>query len=155
MSSPMEPFESQDKHDDDGQVIDSFLIETDAPPDLRQAEMVVPIAPLITVRPITRILSGYRNLHNGFTVEMILPADADRLSLTLAAFSTNATPTAASEYISIADENGKVLTSSAYLLRHGRDPLVLTGHTGPLYAVAGSGVLPATPIELTWMAITR
>src|SRR4051812_47902597 len=43
MSHPTEPFETQDKHDDDGAVIDSFFIEVDNAPDLKAAEEPIPV----------------------------------------------------------------------------------------------------------------
>jgi hypothetical protein len=154
MSAPMEIFESQNKKDDDGPVIDSFFIETDAPPDLKQAPISAEQPKLDVPKPITRLLTGNTLLDNTFTVQQILPADANRKSVTLSIFSNAANPVIASEYVSVADENGKVLTSSAYILRHGKDPLTLDGHTGPIYAVSGPGVLPAARIELSWIAIT-
>lgn len=150
MSSPFEMFGSQDLKDDDGQVIDSLLIETDAPPDPAKGEMSFDKpAPTLPKIP-TRLLTGYQNFTATTDPIMILPADPSRKSVTLTVFSAAAAPTASVEYLSISDESGKLNTTSAMNLRHGKDPIALD-HSGPIFA-KGASTLTAV-MELTWVAV--
>lgn len=160
MSSPFMPFESANNADDDGQVIDSFLIETDTPPNILDAlnELNTGLRERLQEPKITsRMLAGNMSFGIGanyFTAPtMILPADANRSSLTLSVFSSAASPSALVEYLSMADENGKCLTSAAMNLRHGRnDPVSLAGYTGAVYVQLAPSATAA--MEITWVAVT-
>jgi hypothetical protein len=151
MSQPYEVFGSQDLKDDDGAVIDSLLIETNAPP--------TPVPEPITVVHLPeppkpgRLLTGYQSFTAPFATPMqVLPADAKRKSITLSVFSEAASPAAAVEFLSVADESGKVGTSGAWKLRHGKDPVTLDGYTGAVWANASPTITAA--LELTWVSVT-
>jgi hypothetical protein len=90
VSHPSLPFETQDKNDDDGAVIDSFLVETDSPPDIREAikELTTGLQEALkTPVPPGRLLTGTMTFLGGanafLTPTMILPADPRRKSLTI------------------------------------------------------------------------
>lgn len=154
MSSPFEPFGSQNLKDDDGPVIDSFLIETDAPPNPADAPQPITVVSLPTPPKPARILGGNQSYTTAFTSPvLVLPADAKRKSITLTVFSSAATPTAITEYLSIADETGKCGTSAGWNLRHGAGPVTLIDYTGAIWAFAPSTLTAA--IELTWVSVTE
>lgn len=148
-----EVFGTQDKKDDDGQVIDSLLIETDAPPDLKTATQLVdaPETPKIP-RP-SRLLTGNITLVSTLVSPvMILPADTNRKSVTLSVLSTAASPNALVEYVSVADNNGVLNTTSAWNLRNAAIPVTLYDYTGALWVFPATTITAA--IELTWVAVT-
>jgi hypothetical protein len=150
----MAPFESQNKTDDDGPVIDSYFIETDAPPNLRDALEPIPANPTANPIPTGRLLTGSISMDAArFTMPtMVLPADAKRKSITITTFSTAASPTAQVEYVLMSDENGSFGFSSRFTLRHGKDPLVLDGYTGAVWVMPATTVTAA--IEVSWVAVT-
>jgi hypothetical protein len=154
MSQPYEIFGSQNLSDDDGPVIDSLFIETDSPPDMKAATEPIPATsqkqPISCGRLLTGSLSMTLAVFTSPT--QILPADPNRKSLVLTAFSSAASPTALVEYIEISDENGKVAGSSGFNLRPGKDPITLTDYTGALWAMPASTITAA--IELSWVAVT-
>lgn len=158
MSSPLESPDFKnlylgDTRDDDGTVIDSFLIETDTPAT-PVTEPISP-APLITPPSWGRLLTGSFVVTTALLAPwMVLPADTRRKSVTLSALSLAASPTAYAEYVQLSDENGKVLgMSGGYNLRHGKDPLVLMGYTGPLYVFPAATITAG--IEISWIAVTE
>lgn len=153
MSSPYSMFESQNLKDDDGNVIDSFFIETDTPPNPADAPQPIFVpAPTIPV-PATRLLTGTMQITALMDAVMILPADTNRSSVNVQVYTTAASPTAVGEYVTLADEPGKCNTSGAWTLRSGKDPYSLSNHTGPVF-VKGSPTLSAN-MELTWWAVTK
>jgi hypothetical protein len=160
VSNPMMPFESANKTDDDGQVIDSFFIETDTPPNILNAlkELNSGLrealkAPRITSRMLAGNMSFGIGLNYFAAPTMILPSDANRTSITLSVFSNAGTPGALVEYLSLADDGGKCLTSAAMNLRHGRnDPVSLSGYTGPIFVQLSPAATAA--MEITWLAVT-
>jgi hypothetical protein len=158
MSAPLETAEFQNlyvgnPHDDDGQVIDSLVQEVDTPADVTRVTQPISVRQLDKPAPRGRIITGNIVLTTTFTPIQVLPADANRKSVTLQALSTAASPTALVEYISIADTSGKVNTTSALNLRHGKDPMTLNDYTGPVWAVVGPS--STAGIELSWVAVTR
>lgn len=157
MSSPLESPEFGglylgNTHDDDGQVIDSLVQEVDTP----ATPVTEPIRPATLIQPkrTTRILSGTLIFDNtqvaNYSPIQILPADANRLQFNLKGFSYAATPGAA-DFVFIADENGKMNTSSSGRFRSG-GILALDEHTGALWAYPNSGITGL--FELTWWATT-
>jgi hypothetical protein len=154
MSQPYDIFGSQNLKDDDGTVVDSFFIETDAPPDLKQA--VEPVDAVPNDNPIRcgRLLTGSlsMNLATFVTPTQVLPADPNRKSVVLQVFSSAASPNAYVECVEISDENGKVSGSSGFNVRQVAGPITLDGYTGAIWAMPGYGITAA--IELTWVAVT-
>jgi hypothetical protein len=154
MSQPYEVFGSQDLKDDDGAVIDSFFIETDAPPNPADAPEPITVVSLPEPPKPSRLLSGNQAFTTAFTSPVqVLPADAKRKSITLSVLSSAASPAALVEYLSVADESGKCGTSAGWNLRHGKDPVTLTAYTGAIWAYAPASLTAA--IELTWVAVTE
>lgn len=128
MSQPL-PFETQNVRDDDGQVIDSFLIETDSPPPIEDAKEPIVVRALPQPKIVTRMFSGEQSLNSGMTPVQILPADANRLSLNVYVYS----PTqVATDGIRFSDENGNVNTGGKLL--HDSN-IMLAGHTGPVWVI--------------------
>lgn len=155
MSSPVPIFGSQNVHDDDGQVIDSFLIETDAPPDLSQAIEPIPVPVKEPIKRPTRILSGTEILTQTSTPFMLLPPDSNRLHIRLDVFSYATTP-GQKDYAIAGDENGKVananMTQGPFRIRHGKG-YTIDDHTGALWITPGPIV--ADNIEVTWSVVTK
>jgi hypothetical protein len=144
----MEPFESQNLKDDDGQVIDSFLIETDAPPPLSEALEPIVVKGETKVDKYTRLLSGEVTMGIDWEPVQILPVDATRLDLVLRVYSPTAIDT---DGIRFSDERGLVRTGGKVL--HG-DMLNLADHTGAVWVIpAGdSSGLASAPVSIEWWA---
>jgi|SRR6185436_5914221 len=160
MSSPLETAEFEtlyvgNTHDDDGPVLDSLVKSVDAPAELQIT--AIDATPLIEPVGPNQLIAGtqffdFANLAN-ITPTQILPADTRRKSVTLSLLSTAASPAALVEYVTLADSNGKTRSSLAYNLRHGKDPLVLDGYTGEIWAYPSASITAS--VELTWVAITE
>src|ERR1700754_52282 len=94
MSEPFPIFGTQNLKDDDGSVIDSFLIETDAPPDLKLAQEPIPvIAAPSPPKYRTSVRAGFQILTASMTDPfMLYSADLNRLEAKIYVTSLNATP---------------------------------------------------------------
>lgn len=151
MSSPFEPFGSQDLKDDDGPVIDSLFKETDAPPNLKDATEPIVVRALKEPAKITRLISREFVAAIDWTVFQILPADANRESLVIRVYS----PTqVATDGFRFSDDSGNVITSAKIL--HSDDTTFI-GHTGPIYAIpcgAGANGIASAPVALQVWAVT-
>jgi hypothetical protein len=95
VSQPYEIFGSQDLNDDDGQVIDSFFIETDSPPNILNAlkELTTAVreglkTPIVTGRLLTGNMTLVTGVNYFNSPTQILPADPNRTSLSLSVSST-------------------------------------------------------------------
>lgn len=155
MSQPTHMFETQNVHDDDGQIIDSFFIETDAPPVLKDATQPITPTPTENPKKIRRLLTGSVLMSSGVfgSPHQVLPADPNRKSVTLAVLSTAAAPNAYNEYVIVSDENGKVSAGSGFNLRGPDNPLIIPDYTGAIWAIPASSITAS--IELTWLAVTE
>jgi len=138
--------------DDDGTVIDSFLKETDTPPAAITES--IRSAPLEHPKRVTRIFSGTA-LFKATEVaagtvqpQQILPADTNRQDLTLKVYGAST----ATDFIYIADENGKMSTSAAGKLRPSSADFDLSSHTGAVWAYPGAAI--TSDMELYWWATT-
>lgn len=155
MSQP-EPFETQNKSDDDGQVIDSFFIETDSPPDLAQLNNPILVKALVDPPAITRIFSGERTIDpldpNGVNPIIILNSDARRKYLFIRVESLSAVAT---DGIRISDDLG--LVKSAGLVLHGKT-CQMDPHTGQLIVypgtITGTG-LASAKVSVSWFAVSE
>jgi hypothetical protein len=152
VSAPFEPFGSQDKNDDDAAVIDSFFIETDAPPDIKQAMEYEPQEALKPPPVITRLLTGDITVSPDWTATLLLPSDAKRKSITIRIYS----PTAiATDGVRFSDERGNILTSGKLL--HNSDS-VFTNHTGALWYIACGAAADgkaSAPVSLEYWSVTE
>lgn len=150
MSSPFPPFGSQDLHDDDGQVIDSFFVETDTPPDLKEAAQPVDAPAVQVPKRTTRIFPRDFLLDPANTATttpvMLFPADASRKNLGIRVTSPTAVAT---DGIRVASDLGEVYGGARIF--HGQDIAngALTSHTGAVYVLAcgnGTNGAPSAPV---------
>jgi hypothetical protein len=147
----MEPFESQDKNDDDGPVIDSLFQEVNAPPKLSEATQPIIVKTLESPKVITRIISKDETIAPEWGAYMVLPADANRKSLNIAVYSPTSVET---DGVRFSDEPGNIRTSAKVL--HG-DTVPITDHTGPVYAIATGAVngSASAPVSLEIWSVTE
>jgi hypothetical protein len=157
MSSPLESPEFENlfvgnASDDDGRVIDSLVQEVDAPAT-PVIERITP-APLIEPKRTTRLLSGtqtFDNLNPPTAPLMILPADANRVDLTIKGFSYVTVPTA-TDFVFVADSNGNMSSLSAGQLRSTSADFDLSEHTGPVWVFPSAAL--TGKFEISWWATT-
>lgn len=163
MSSPVPIFGTQNVNDDDGPVIDSFLIETDAPP--KPILEPIPVPPEITHTRETRLISGTVTLSVTSNSQLLLNGDKNRIAFRIYPYWTAAgTPAPTiTDYINLGDDLGAVSnaaingsTQGVVRLRPiatvGASPYEFNGHTGPIYI--SPAITLAQPIEVSWIAIT-
>lgn len=151
MSQPMEIFESQNVQDDDGAVIDSFLIETDNPPPIQDAQEPIVVRDLPQPKIPSRLMSGEYTLSDAWDVVKMFPADTERKSVNLYVYSPTAVTT---DGIRFSDEPGTVFTGGKLLHNN---VLTLTDFTGPLYVKsAGNGTNGASsaPVVVEYWNVT-
>lgn len=157
MSNPVPMFGTQNLSDDDGPVIDSFFVETDAPPDLKDAQepIVIPARPEVAVP--TRLMAGADVLTQTTSAYQLLPADTNRVKLHIDIYSYATTP-GQKDFVYVADENGKIssmvngASSGGFKARFGKG-VDLDDHTGAVWIAPGPIV--ADNIEVSWRAVTR
>lgn len=157
MSDLTHLFETQNVHDDDGQVIDSLFIEVDNPPDMKPATQ--PIYPSMKEerKRTTRILAFNQIFVPTMTSILMFPEDANRIGLTVQVYSLTAV---AGDGIQIASDPG--LLNGSPVLYHANPRLTdaFMEHTGPLYiqgasvGATGIGVLSAPILVQAW-AVTK
>lgn len=160
MSDLAEIFSTQNLQDDDAAVIDSYLIETDAPPDLKDAVEPIPV-PYMPPAPVhTRLFTGTQVIDSTYVPFRILTQDTDRKSLQILITGTN-TAVTFNDFVLIGYEQGTVSggpNSSMAVLRVRPQAafvptiLPLIGHTGAVWVVPGPAI--ANAIELSWVAVS-
>ena len=157
MSAPVPMFGTQDLKDDDGAVIDSLLIETDAPPNLAEATDTITITAPQEIRPITRLITGYQVMASTFSQPMMIaPGDPNRQEMSIRVTSLAASPTV-EDYVLMADESNKVQTATtssgiSARMRNGNE-YNLSDHTGPVWIMPNSAI--TANIEVTWWITTK
>lgn len=156
MSAPVSgadtrPLFTGDNTDDDAAVVDSLLIETDAPPT-PVIEHIDP-APLVKPTPLTVLRTGTYVMDNTVITQpiKILIGDRYRKSIQLSGWSAAATP-GINDYAMFAYDPGLLTPGSAFRLRHNQT-LPLTGHTGDLYILPGPAV--SATFEVTYAVVTE
>jgi hypothetical protein len=91
VSHPHPMFGTQDLKDDDAAVIDSYTIETDAPPDMEAAEQAIPATPDTGIAITSRLVPcSELVLIPTFDPVMIVPADDRRKHLYMRVYSPTA-----------------------------------------------------------------
>lgn len=156
MSQPLDFFSTANLEDDDGQVIDSLLVEVDNPPDLREAVEPITIPETVVPTPVTRLIGGYIQFpQTTGAPTMLLQADKNRKSLHLRCLSSSATPSVA-DSVFISDELSKIQYvsgpgTSATPIYNGVS-VSLDEHTGALWAAPAPTL--SGSITLTWVAVT-
>lgn len=150
MSQPTEIFETQNVRDDDGQVIDSFLIETDAPPPIEEAREPIVVRALPQPKVPSRLMTGEITLNNTWDVVEIFPADINRRSVNIYVYSPTSVAT---DGIRFSDDRGTIATGG--MLLH-NNTLTLGAYTGKLYISASSTTGTASaPIRFAYWSITE
>lgn len=151
MSQPAEIFSTQNMHDDDGQVIDALFIETDAPPNLKDATQPIVIPVLAEPKKTTRFLTGDITIPATWTPVLLLPADANRQGVNIKVYSPTSVAT---DGVRFSDEPGNIYSAGKIL--HGGST-TFDNHTGPIYYVpcgsAANGAASA-PINLCYWSVT-
>jgi len=142
MSDLTAPFETQNVHDDDGQVIDSLFVETDAPPDLKPAADVVPSPAVDQPKKTTRLLTSSLLLQPSWGPQQILPADANRKALAVNVWSPT---TVATDGVRVHSDLGDLNTGGIVLHNQTPTSAMLDAHTGPLYVTPAAVGAPGTP----------
>lgn len=151
MSHPVEIFGTQDLKDDDAAVIDSYFIETDAPPDMTPARQPIDNTPNKTPIAITtRLLSREQTLQPGFDPVLLFPADNNRKHMYIRVYSPTAQAGDAIRFGGTAQE----ARNGARILQG--DAPTIDNHTGPIYAFAEAitGVPNSAAVNVEYWAVT-
>ena len=157
MSSPVPIFGTQDLKDDDGPVIDTLFLETDAPPPIEEAMEPIRIpAPIELPRP-TRLFTGTETLNTDSQPIQLVVADADRREFEIVV-STPAGAATAADYLNVASELGPVTnaqqTGSGMGVARIRPgvPWDFDAHTGPIYISRSTAL--SQQLEVSWRAVS-
>jgi len=148
----MEPFESQNKSDDDAAVIDSFFIETDAPPNPKDAPQPIIVKALKEPAPITRLFTRDITISPDWTPTLLLPADAKRKGINIKVYSPTSVAT---DGVRFSDEPGDV-RNAGKILHNGST--TFDNHTGAIWYVAcglGTDGKASAPISLEYWSVTE
>lgn len=156
MSAPVSgadtrPLFTGDNTDDDAAVVDSYLIETDAPPT--PVIQAINPEPLIHPVPATILRTGTVELRAAYTPIQLMVADTKRQSLQLSGYSS-ASPVVIGDYALIAFDPGLLTPTAAYRLRHGQT-FSLDDHTGEVWVLINPGATAATVFEVSFVAATH
>lgn len=146
MSHPdYRPLNLGDVNDDDGTVIDSLLIEVDTAPTVPAEPFAVPMPELQQAKPCTRLLSDDLLVRIAWPDPTpVLYRDATRTDLQIAVTSSDAVPSAVTDFVWVSDESGK----PSGRIRHG-ETLSLQDHTGPVFISASAvGSKPASRADM-------
>lgn len=158
MSSPVPIFGTQDLHDDDAAVIDSYLIETDAPPDMTAAEQPIPPTPDKGITTTTRLISTELIWRTAFTEpQLLLPADSNRTQYHIRVISQSSSTT---DGIRIASNKNEARYGAR--VQAGQTTGAIDNHTGAIWAWAENiANTPDVPVALSGtlnieiMAVTK
>lgn len=156
MSDLTVPFETQNVHDDDAAVIDSFFVETDTPPDLKPAAETVPSPAVELPKKTTRILTRSDLIDPTWGPTLLFPPDPNRKSMTVNVYSPTSVAT---DGVRIFSDMGD--QRSAGLVLHNQTPMsdMLGDHTGPVYvvgaALGGPGTLASAAVWVFAWTVTE
>lgn len=141
--------------DDDGQVLDSFTVEVDSPPE--PTDMPVKggqtVSPHQRPKQTNRIKSGYQKLNNTFGPVLLTPPDAQRLNLLILV--TGAT----TDFVRISDDAGKMQEPAAsqsgmsMLVPAGGAIITIDDFTGPIW-VSPADVSGSNSVTVSYIAVT-
>lgn len=153
MSAPISGADSRalftgDNADDDAAVVDSFFIETDAPPT--PVIEAIPSIALSKPTPSTVLRTGAVVADTSYQPYIIINADPNRKELRIEGYSS-ASPVTFNDYVFLAMDPGLLTPQSAYRLRHGIT-INLDEHTGPIYFLPNSSITAS--FEVSWIAVT-
>lgn len=162
MSTPPYPateppiFQTQNLHDDDAQVIDDLVQETNAPADPRFGVVPSIEVPQYKPIPVTRLYTATAVLGGGADPYPLLPEDVNRVTCRIRVFSTNAVAAniTYNDFALFADNRGLASSRAQnYLITcHHSEVVDLDGHTGAVWVVPGPGMTAA--IEVSAWGVT-
>jgi len=145
--STQPPTLAGDHADDDGQVIADLLDPADAI-DADDLPTRVGPRPSVPVVPrLTRIMTQTLAVQATWGPALLLPADPNRVRLSLWAASDTAT-----DYARFSDDAGKIGAVSSSALIFSGQIVPVDGHTGPVWVSAPDAV---GPVHVTAVAVTR
>ena len=151
MSHPYPVFGTQDLTDDDAAVIDSYTIETDAPPDMKSAEQPIPKTPETPIA-VTTVLKpcGELVLKPGFDPVMLMPADNCRKHAYIRVVSPTVVTTDGLRF----GDTAQNARNGARLI-HGNAPTI-DDYTGALwvYPQAITGAVNSADVNVEYWAVT-
>jgi hypothetical protein len=150
MSHPYPMFGSQDLNDDDAAVIDSYLVETDAPPDMKPAEQSIPANAGTPIAVTTKFIAREQILTPTMDPVQLLPADANRKNLYIRIYS----PTSqAGDAVRIGQTASEAIMGARLLQG---DAPVIGEHTGAVYAYPQSvtGTTNSANVGVEFWAVT-
>jgi hypothetical protein len=151
VSQPYPVFGSQNLKDDDARVIDDYLIETDAPPDMTKAEQPIdatpatPIAVTTVLKPCSELV-----LLPTFDPVLLMPADRNRKH----AYIRVVSPTSvATDGIRFGDTPQNARNGAR--LVHGNAPTI-DDYTGAIWAYpqAVTGAANSAVVNVEYWAVT-
>jgi len=136
MSNPVPIFGTENMHDDDGAVIDSFFIETDAPPLLKDATQTIDATAAKEIPVQTKVITKDQLIDPAWVnPTQIFPGDPNRKGLGIRVYSPTSVVT---DGVRIASDIGEV-NSAGIVLHNQTDPSnAFADHTGPIYVLAAS-----------------
>lgn len=147
------PVLAGDAHDDDGQVLDS-IVQPANPPTIEQLPVATIDTPKRTPRPLTRTITSTQTVLPSFGPVQVLPADADRESLSITVRTPEGVTTT---YARLADDSSKVGSDmGAFVLIPNQNNVgVLAGHTGPVWVAAVDTGAADAAVTVSVVAVTE
>jgi hypothetical protein len=133
------PFETEDLKGNDNAIIESYDIEIDAPPNLKDATQPIPSTKVAQPVKYTRILTRSITIQPTWTPLPLFPSDPNRKNMTIRVASlgsdgTGNTPIA-TDGIRLTSDVGEITTAG--IIVHGQTITDCFGdHNGPLYILA-------------------
>ena len=154
------PFETQNLHDDDGDIIASYDIEIEAPPNLAEATQPITPTPTTTPTKFTRILTRSLTLQPTWGSTMLYPSDPNRKNLTIKVTSlgtdgTGTTPFA-TDGVHMTSDVGEL--NNAGIINHGQTFTdSVADHNGPIYLLPygnGANGISQGPVRVDAWSVT-
>lgn len=148
------PLHVGNTQDDDPQVIDSFLVEVDAPPDPK--DLIGPINPLPLVQPepTTRLITNTYIMDSSWVPFRLLTADAGRVQLRLRVMSTAATPSVTNDFLIVGYDPSFIVPGSGFRMWNGV-AADLDEHTGDLWIGPNPNLTASSSLIVTMLAVTK
>lgn len=156
---PLTPdiFSTEDKGANDGAIIDSFLIETDAPPNLKDA--TEPVDPPATkeIKPLTKLLTRHQlvAISWGLIPISLLNGDAKRHGVGIRVWSPTSVAT---DGVRVASDIGDLATGGVILHNQTIPGDSFNDHTGPVWVQsfsATTGLIASADVFVEYWSVTE